>query len=155
MGGGICCSAPQYGRGWGGGEEGHTQEHAQEERTRKCCTYPLATYPLKSARTPPPAPRQTSLPKTILTCFHASFFPFCPPCWPPLFLPFSRYLFAPFFSPSKSALFCRAKCTAQSSERGRFRKNMSTKFGKEIPSRNLRPPPPQIGKVQRAYPQRA
>ena len=35
--------------GVGGGEEGHTQEHTQE-RTRKCCTYPLATYPLKSAR---------------------------------------------------------------------------------------------------------
>ena len=32
-----------------GGEEGHTQEHTQE-RTRECCTYPLATYPLKSAR---------------------------------------------------------------------------------------------------------
>ena len=27
----------------------HTQEHTQE-RTRECCTYPLATYPLKSAR---------------------------------------------------------------------------------------------------------
>ena len=27
----------------------HTQEHTQE-RTRKCCTGPLATYPLKSAR---------------------------------------------------------------------------------------------------------
>ena len=50
-GGGFCCSAPQY--GWGrGGEEGHTQEHTHthtQERTRKCCTYPLATYPLKSA----------------------------------------------------------------------------------------------------------
>ena len=34
-----------------GGEEGHTQEHTHtEERTRECCTYPLATYPLKSAR---------------------------------------------------------------------------------------------------------
>ena len=33
----------------GGGEEGHTQEHTQE-RTRECCTYPSATYPLKSAR---------------------------------------------------------------------------------------------------------
>ena len=29
--------------------EGHTQEHTQE-RTRECCTYPLATYPLKRAR---------------------------------------------------------------------------------------------------------
>ena len=27
----------------------HTQEHTQK-RTRECCTYPLATYPLKSAR---------------------------------------------------------------------------------------------------------
>ena len=36
--------------GAGGGERrGHTQEHTQE-RTRECCTYPLATYPLKSAR---------------------------------------------------------------------------------------------------------
>ena len=36
-----------------GGEKGHTHTHTQEhkqERTRKCCTYPLATYPLKSAR---------------------------------------------------------------------------------------------------------
>ena len=44
------------GRGWSGGRrQGHTQEQTQE-RTRKCCTYPLATYPLKSARinqTPP------------------------------------------------------------------------------------------------------
>ena len=32
-----------------GGEEGHTQEHTQE-RTRECCTYALATYPLRSAR---------------------------------------------------------------------------------------------------------
>ena len=32
--------------GFRGGEEGHTQEHAQE-RTRECCTYPLATYPSK------------------------------------------------------------------------------------------------------------
>ena len=48
MGGGFCCSAPQYGWGWGGGE-GHKQEHTQE-RTRECCTYPSATHPLKSAR---------------------------------------------------------------------------------------------------------
>ena len=34
-------------RGGRGGT--HTQEHTQE-RTRECCTYPLATYPLKSAR---------------------------------------------------------------------------------------------------------
>ena len=45
-----------------------------------------------------------------LTCFHASFFPFCPLCWPPLFLPFFSAAFLPL-SPSKSALFCRAKGT--------------------------------------------
>ena len=45
----FCCSAPQYGQGHGEGDEGHTQEHTQE-RTHECCTYPLATYPLKSAR---------------------------------------------------------------------------------------------------------
>ena len=60
-----------------------------------------------------------------------------PPSWPPLFLPFSQDLFA-LFSPSKTALFCRAKCTLQSLERGRFRMDLSTKFGKEIPSQNLR-----------------
>ena len=56
-GGGFRCSAPQYGRGRGGRggthththTHTHTQEHTQE-RTRECCTYPLATYPLKSAR---------------------------------------------------------------------------------------------------------
>ena len=68
----------------------------------------------------------------FLTCFCASFFPFCPLSWPPLFLPFSRHIFA-LFSPSKSALFCRAKCTAQSLERGRSGMDLSTKFGKEIP----------------------
>ena len=72
----------------------------------------------------------------FLTCFHASFFPFCSLLWPPLFHPFSRCLFA-LFSPSNSALFCRAKRTAQSLERSRFRVDLSTKFGKEIPSRNL------------------
>ena len=71
------------------------------------------------------------------TCFHASFFPFCPLCWPPLFLPFSRHIFA-IFSPSKSALFCRAKDTAQSLEKGSSRMDLARKFGKEIPSRNLR-----------------
>ena len=70
----------------------------------------------------------------LLSCV---LFPFLPLCWPPLFLPFSRYLFA-LFSPSTSALFCRAKCTAQSLERGRSRMDLSTKFGKEIPSRNPR-----------------
>ena len=49
--------------------------------------------------------------------------------------PFSRFLSAPFrpFLP----LFCRAKGTAQSLERGGSRMDLSTKFGKEIPSRNL------------------
>ena len=72
-----------------------------------------------------------------LTCFHASFFPVCPLFWSPLFLPFSRHTFA-LFSPSKSALFCRVKGTAQSLERGTSGMDLSTKFGKEIPSRNLR-----------------
>ena len=72
-----------------------------------------------------------------LTCFHASFFPFCPLYWPPLFpTPFSGHLFA-LFSPSKSALFCRAKGTALIFQRSTFRMDLSTKFGKEIPSRNL------------------
>ena len=44
-------------------------------------------------------------------------FSFLPPLLATLFLPFSRHLFA-LFSPSKSALFCRAKGTAQSLERG-------------------------------------
>ena len=73
----------------------------------------------------------------FLTCFHVSFFPFHPLCWPPLFLPFSRHIFA-LFSLSQSALFCRAKGTAQSLERSSFGMDLATKFGKEIPSRNLR-----------------
>ena len=51
----FCCSAPQYGRGVNGGEtrDTHRNTHRNththtEEPTRKCCTYPLATYPLKS-----------------------------------------------------------------------------------------------------------
>ena len=75
--------------------------------------------------------------KHLLIWFYASFFPFCPLCWPPLFLPSSRHIFA-LLSPSKNALFCRAKGTVQSLERGSFRMPLSTKFGKEIPSRNLR-----------------
>ena len=44
----CCCSGPQY--GWGRGGEmrdthTHTGTHTHtEERTRECCTYPLATY---------------------------------------------------------------------------------------------------------------
>ena len=41
--------SPTVWGGFWGGHEGHTQEHTQE-RTRECCTYPLVTYPLKSAR---------------------------------------------------------------------------------------------------------
>ena len=73
----------------------------------------------------------------VLTCFYASFCPFCPLCWQPLFLPFSGHLFA-LFSHSKSSLFCRAKGTAQILERSSFRMDLSTKFGKEIPYRNPR-----------------
>ena len=73
----------------------------------------------------------------FLTCFHASFFPFCPFCWPPLFLSFSRH-FYPLFLHSKNALFCRGGGTAETSERGSSRIDLLTKFGKEIPSRNLR-----------------
>ena len=48
---GILLFSPTVWAGLGGVEEGHThtQEYTQE-RTRECCTYPLATYPLKSAR---------------------------------------------------------------------------------------------------------
>ena len=91
--------------------------------------------------------------------FHASFFPFCPLCWLPLFLPFSGRLLALVFPrkvlcsvecraqhtawrgpclPSESALFCGVQGTAHSLERGSFRMDLSTKFGKEVPSRNLR-----------------
>ena len=47
--GGILLFSPTVWVGVRGRAEGHTQEHTQE-RTRECCTYPLATYPLKSAR---------------------------------------------------------------------------------------------------------
>ena len=65
-----------------------------------------------------------SAPKTDL--FPRVLFSFLPP-----------WLATPL-SPSKRALFCRAKGTAQSLERGSLRMDLSTKFGKEIPSRNLR-----------------
>ena len=60
-----------------------------------------------------------------LTCSHASFFPFGPLGWPPLFLPFSRHLFARF-SPRKvlRSVELRAQHTWM---------DFSTKFG----SRNL------------------
>ena len=60
--------------------------------------------------------------------------------WPALLAtPLPLLFWAPFalFSPSKSAWFCRAKATTQSLERGSFRTDLSTKFRKEIPSRNL------------------
>ena len=65
----------------------------------------------------------------FLTCFHTSFFPFCL---------FTGHLFTLFSHSSKSALFCRAKGTAQSLERGSFSIDLSTKLGKEMPSRNPR-----------------
>ena len=80
-------------------------------------------------------PKKSSISK--LTCFHASFFPFCPLSWPPLFVSFSRHLFA-LSRPSKSALFCRVMGTAQSLKRGMLRVDFARKFGKEIPSRKLR-----------------
>ena len=40
-------------------------------------------------------------------------------------------------SPLKTALFCRARGTAQSLERGDFSADLSTIFGKQIPSRTL------------------
>ena len=80
---------------------------------------------------------QSVLSTENLTCFHASFFPFCPSLLATPFPSFSGHLFA-FFSPSKSALVCRAKGITHSLERGSFRMDLSRKFGKEIPSRNLR-----------------
>ena len=51
--------------------------------------------------------------------------------------PFLIAFFA-LLSPSRSALFCRAKSTAHSLERGSFRMHLFINFGKEFPSRNLR-----------------
>ena len=69
--------------------------------------------------------------------FSRVLFSFLPPLLAtPLPLIFSA-LFRPVL-PSKSALFCRAKGTPQSLERGGFRMDLSTRFGKEILSRNLR-----------------
>ena len=69
--------------------------------------------------------------------FSHVLFSFLPLFWPPLFLTFSRHLFA-LAPPSKSTLFCSAKGRAQRLETGSFRMDLSTKFGKETPSRNLR-----------------
>ena len=60
-----------------------------------------------------------------------TFSPFSPR--PPRFLAYFR----PFLL-SESVLFCRAKGTAQSLERGSSGMDLSTKFGKGIPSQNLR-----------------
>ena len=51
-----------------------------------------------------------SAPFFLLTCFHASFFPFCPVCWPPLVLSFSR-TFSPFPHPRK--VLCSVEQRAQ------------------------------------------
>ena len=78
--------------------------------------------------------KRDSLSSTDL--FSCVLFSFLPP-----FLVTPLPLFStPFlpFSPSKNALFCRARDTAQSLERGSFRMDLSKNFGKEIPSRNLR-----------------
>ena len=64
-----------------------------------------------------------------LTYYRASFFLFAPLLATPLFT---------LFSPSRNALFCRGMGTAQSLERGSLGMDLSKKFGKEIPSRNLR-----------------
>ena len=72
-----------------------------------------------------------------LTCFHASFFPFCPLCWSPLFLPSSRHLFRPFLPQ-------RMLCSVEQGTQHRAWKGavsgwtFHADFGKEIPSRNLR-----------------
>ena len=69
--------------------------------------------------------------------FSRVLFSFLPPLLAtPLALIFSP-LFRPFL-PLENALFCRAKGTPQSLERGGFRTDPSPDFGKEIPSRNLR-----------------
>ena len=52
--GGDSAVQPHCMGGVRGREKGHTHTHRNthtQERTRECCTYPLATYSLKSART--------------------------------------------------------------------------------------------------------
>ena len=92
------------------------------------CVHRTPRFPTLSSQCKPPQ---------ITDLFSRVLFPFCPFCWRPLFLSFSWHLSA-LFSSSKSALFCRGRGTAQSSERGSFRMNLSPKFGKEIHSGNLR-----------------
>ena len=69
--------------------------------------------------------------------FSRVLFSFLPPL---LVTPLPPLFSAPFspFPPLKNPLFCRGRGTAQSLERGSFRMDLSTNFGKEIPSRNPR-----------------
>ena len=69
--------------------------------------------------------------------FSRVLFSFLPPL---LVTPLPLLFSAPFspFPPLKNALFCRGRGTAQSLERGSFRMDLSTNFGKETPSRNRR-----------------
>ena len=73
----------------------------------------------------------------ILTCFHALLFSLLLPLLATPFCPFSPHLMA-FFSPSKKVLCSVEQRARHTSWRGNFRMDLSTKFGKEIPSRNLR-----------------
>ena len=79
---------------------------------------------------------QTTLPFSR-PVFTRPFFLSAPFARHPSSSPFLGTFFA-LFSPQKRALFCRARGTAQSLQRGSLRINLCTNFGKEIPSRNLR-----------------
>ena len=78
--------------------------------------------------------------------FSRVLFSFLPPL---LVTPLPTLLSAPFspFSPLKNGLFGRARGTAQSLERGSFRRDLSTNFGKEIPSRNPREKGSEMDKI--------
>ena len=71
------------------------------------------------------------------TCLHASFFPFCPLCWPPLFLPFIG-TFSPFSSPRK--VLCSVEQRAQHTAwRGAVSGQIAPRSsGRKYFSRNLR-----------------
>ena len=62
------------------------------------------------AERPPKVSRASSQKGQRVTCFHASFFPFCPLYWLPLFLTFSQQLFT-LFSPRK--VLCSVEQRAQ------------------------------------------
>ena len=66
-----------------------------------------------------------------LTCFHASFFPFFPLCWSLLF----SAVFSPFSAPQKVLCSVEERAQRRAWSSGM---DLSTKLGKEIPSRNLR-----------------